>query len=151
MSFSRLTGEIQQSSLVPMIDVVCGVIQNEAGAYLACLRPEGKHLGGLWEFPGGKVEAGESPETALVRELCEELGVEIQVGAALEPVPWNYDSVAIQLLPYHCTIKGGELFPHAHERFCWCAPADFSSLEWAAADLPILEQLLRLQADEAWR
>lgn len=134
-----------------MIDVVCGVIKNEAGSYLACLRPQGKHLGGLWEFPGGKVEAGESPETALVRELREELGVEIQIGAALEPVLWNYDSIAIQLLPYDCAITSGELFPHAHERFCWCAPADFALLAWAAADLPILEQLLRMLVDQGAR
>ena len=55
-----------------MIDVVCGVIENSEGQFLACLRPAGKHLGGLWEFPGGKVDPGESPESALVRELQEE-------------------------------------------------------------------------------
>lgn len=124
-----------------MIDVVCGVLRDEQGRYLACLRPLGKHLGGQWEFPGGKVEAGESHEAALARELLEELGVVVKVGAALEPVCWAYDSVKIRLLPYHFTISSGELVPHSHDRFCWCAAADFSSLEWAAADLPILAQL----------
>ena len=52
-----------------MIDVVCGVIEDAEGRVLACLRPAGKHLGGLWEFPGGKVEHGEAPQSALAREL----------------------------------------------------------------------------------
>ncbi len=124
-----------------MIDVVCGVIRNEDGCYLACLRPEGKHLGGYWEFPGGKVEPGESREAALVRELREELGVEVVVGTALEPVCWKYYRGEIRLLPYLCVITGGHPHPHEHERVCWCAPRDFESLDWAAADLPVLEQI----------
>lgn len=124
-----------------MIDVVCGVIGNEDGCYLACLRPEGKHLGGYWEFPGGKVEPGESHEAALVRELREELGVEVVVGTALEPVCWKYDRGEIRLLPYLCVIIAGHLHPHEHERVCWCAPRDFADLEWAAADLPVLDQI----------
>lgn len=124
-----------------MIEVVCGVIGNDDGCFLACLRPQGKHLGGQWEFPGGKVEPGESREAALIRELREELGVEVVVGAALEPVCWTYDRGVIRLLPYLCVITGGHLHPHEHERICWCAPADFTTLDWAAADLPILDHL----------
>ena len=131
-----------------MIEVVCGVIRNEEGCFLACLRPQGKHLGGQWEFPGGKVEAGESHEAALIRELREELGVQVAVGAALEPVRWTYERGEICLSPYHCVITGGNLQPHEHERICWCSPGDFASLEWAAADLPILDQLRQQAAGD---
>ena len=131
-----------------MIEVVCGVIRNEQGCFLACLRPQGKHLGGQWEFPGGKVETGESPEAALVRELREELGVEVAVRDSLESVCWTYDRGAIRLRPYLCVITGGNLHPHEHERICWCAPGDFATLEWAAADLPILDQLRQQTAGE---
>ncbi|MDP3851088.1 MAG: (deoxy)nucleoside triphosphate pyrophosphohydrolase [Luteolibacter sp.] len=119
------------------------MIGNEDGCFLACLRPPGKHLGGLWEFPGGKVEPGESPERALVRELREELGVEVRVGTALEPVLWSYDRGDIRLLPYLCVITGGELRLLEHARLHWCAPQDFQTLAWAPADLPVLLQITR--------
>jgi 8-oxo-dGTP diphosphatase len=124
-----------------MIDVVCGVIRDADGRYLACLRPQGKHLGGLWEFPGGKVETGEVPEIALARELLEELGVDVAVGAALDPVPWSYERGKIRLLPFFCTITSGKLQAIEHEELLWCAPSEFGQLAWADADLPILEQI----------
>lgn len=132
-----------------MTEVVCGVIEDGSGRFLACLRPEGKHLGGLWEFPGGKIEVGESPEDALVRELREELAIEVEVGAALEAVRWTYDRGEILLLPFLCKISSGEPSPIEHERLCWCAPRDFETLAWAAADLPILEQLRLRRATAA--
>jgi 8-oxo-dGTP diphosphatase len=124
-----------------MIEVVCGVIEDAEGRVLACLRPAGKHLGGLWEFPGGKVEHGEAPQTALARELREELGVEVEVLGALHPVPWHYERGAIRLLPYYCRITYGEPVPHEHERLRWCACHELGVLTWAPADLPVLEQL----------
>jgi len=124
-----------------MIDVVCAVMEDEQGRVLACLRPAGKHLGGLWEFPGGKVEHGEAPQTALARELREELGVEVEVLGALAPVPWQYDRGAIRLLPFLCRIIGGEAVLHEHERLLWCASHELEKLTWAPADLPVLEQL----------
>jgi len=124
-----------------MIDVVCGVIEDRNGRFLVCLRPEGKHLGGLWEFPGGKVDSGESPETALIRELKEELGIEVAVGKALDPVIWTYERARIRLLPFRCSITKG--FPQAleHEQIRWCAPEEFDQLTWADADLPVLIQI----------
>lgn len=125
-----------------MIDVVCGVIQNPEGGFLACLRPDGKHLGGLWEFPGGKVEVGETPAAALRRELLEELAVEVEVGLPLAPVVWHYAEKTIRLLPFHCRITGGTPRAMEHERLVWCLPAEFDSLPWAGADLPILREIL---------
>jgi len=124
-----------------MIEVVCGVIKNPAGQFLACLRPEGKHLGGLWEFPGGKVDPGETPESALVRELREELAVEAAVGRPLSPVIWHYEAATIHLRPFLCTIIAGELRALEHERVLWCTPADFHQLPWADADVPVLREI----------
>jgi len=125
-----------------MVEVVCGVIQNAQGQLLVCLRPEGKHLGGKWEFPGGKVDPGESHEDALVRELQEELGIEVQVGQALGPVVWSYEKKWIRLSPFHCLIIRGEPQPLEHEKLIWCAPENFGSLIWADADQPILREIL---------
>lgn len=124
-----------------MIDVVCGVIEDAEGRFLACQRPQGKHLGCLWEFPGGKVDPGESPEHALARELREELGVEVSVGAPLVEVVWSYDCGRIRLLPFRCGIVGGHPRALEHEQLLWCAPEAFGELVWADADLPILEQI----------
>jgi 8-oxo-dGTP diphosphatase len=125
-----------------MTDVVCGVIVNPAGQFLACLRPVGKHLGGLWEFPGGKVEPGESPESALVRELREELAVEVEVVHPLSPVIWAYGEKVIRLLPFRCRITEGELKALEHEQLLWCHPQNFNDLAWAPADGPILLEIL---------
>ncbi len=124
-----------------MIDVVCGVIEGADGRFLACLRPQGKHLGGLWEFPGGKVDAGETPEAALARELMEELGVLVHVGKPLREVVWHYEGRSIRLLPFFCTILSGELDAIEHDELRWSAPEDFNSLTWAAADQPILDEI----------
>jgi len=127
-----------------MMEVVCGVIENSEGQFLACLRPMGKHLGGLWEFPGGKVDPGESPESALARELWEELAVRVEVGLALTTVIWCYGERTIHLLPYRCKIIGGTLHAVEHEQLRWCLPRDFAELVWAEADIPILQEIRAL-------
>lgn len=126
-----------------MIDVVCGVIENSKGQFLACLRPFGKHLGGLWEFPGGKLEPGESAEIALIRELREELSIEVEVGPALSRVIWHYDEVTICLIPFRCRIAAGEIQPTEHDQVLWCAPENFDDLIWAPADLPVIREIER--------
>lgn len=132
-----------------IIDVVCGVIRDAEGRYLACLRPQGKHLGGLWEFPGGKVDGGEGPESALVRELEEELGVRVEVGQPLSPVDWNFGEKRIRLLPYHCRIVGGVPQAKEHEQLRWSLPEEFGDLSWAAADVPVLEEILKISRNES--
>lgn len=127
-----------------MIDVVCGIIRDERGRLLAGLRQQGKHLGGLWELPGGKVDPGETPEEALVRELREELGIEVEVGLALEPVSWHYESGSIRLLSYACEIRSGELTPMSHERIEWIGLSELEAIEWAPADVPVLRQVRSL-------
>lgn len=124
-----------------MLDVVCGIITNSAGQFLACQRPVDKHLGGLWEFPGGKVDPGESPETALARELHEELAVHVRVGEPLTPVIWTYGDKTIRLLPFHCAIVAGEPHPIEHQALLWFSSSDWTQLTWADADIPILHEL----------
>lgn len=125
-----------------MIEVVCGVVEDADGRLLACLRPNGKHLGGLWEFPGGKVEPGEAPDQALIRELREELGIEVEVGRALRAVEWQYLGGSIRLSPFLCRILVGIPRPIEHEEIRWCGPEALQELQWAAADVPVLDELL---------
>ena len=124
-----------------MIDVVCGIIRDKRGRLLAGLRPKGKHLGGLWELPGGKVDPGETPEEALVRELREELGILVGVGLALEPISWEYESGGIRLLSYACEILEGELVAMSHERIAWVGLDELEEYQWAPADVPVLTQI----------
>jgi len=114
------------------IDVVCGVIRDDSGRYLACRRSHDKHLGGLWEFPGGKVDPGETPE----------LEIRVDVGERLPEVHWQYDAITIRLIPFFCRIRSGEPVPVEHTEIRWCAPHAFAELDWAPADLPVLDQLI---------
>ncbi len=124
----------------PSIDVVAGLVQDDRGRLLACRRPVGKHLGGKWEFPGGKVEAGETPAHALVRELREELEITVEPGETLTPVVHDYGRGPIRLIPLLCTITAGVPHPHEHDEIRWCATAELEQLDLAAADLPILAE-----------
>ena len=92
--------------------MVCGLIGDGDGRVLACRRAEGMRLAGFWEFPGGKLEAGEDAAGALVRELREELGVEVETGATMTPVEHDYGDFAIRLIPLRCRIVSGEPHPH---------------------------------------
>lgn len=124
-----------------MISVVCAIIEDSAGKVLACKRPQGKHLAGRWEFPGGKVEAHETPESALKREIAEELGVEICCDAPLSPVEWHDTDTPIRLIPFRCRIVRGQAQPLEHAEIRWCSLEACEGLAWADADLPILEEL----------
>jgi 8-oxo-dGTP diphosphatase len=123
------------------VDVVCGVIVDGEGRHLICRRPEGKHLGGLWEFPGGKVDAGEMPDAALERELEEELGIKVEVGERLRDVRWDYGVVVVRLMPFLCKMLSGNPRPLEHSDVCWATLQEAGDLEWAPADTPILEEL----------
>jgi len=127
-----------------MTEVVCGVIKDADGRILACRRGEGRHLAGLWEFPGGKVDAGESPEAALARELEEELGVAVDVGEKLAAVvEWTDGEVAIRLSAYWCGISQGEPVALEHAEIRWCGFPELAGLEWAEADVPFVRELGR--------
>lgn len=123
------------------MDVVCGVILDLSGRMLACRRPRGKVLAGLWEFPGGKVDPGETPEEALVRELREELAIQVEVGEALSPVRWSYPWAEVRLMPFLCRVVDGIPQALEHEELRWCDAGESRRLDWVPADLPVLAEL----------
>jgi 8-oxo-dGTP diphosphatase len=128
------------SSPVP---VVAAVIRGDGGRVLLARRSRASRHGGLWEFPGGKVEDGETPEGALIREIREELGVEIEVGAALAQVNHDYAELCICLTAFDCRIVAGT--PRALDcwEVAWVAPSDISSYPMPEADVPIARLLCR--------
>lgn len=124
----------------PTINVVAGIIW-EDGLYLAVDRPEGAKMAGWWEFPGGKIEQGESRDDALVRELQEELGV-----TPLEFEYWRnlvheYDEFTVCLYFFHITRYSGELTPIEGQRMEWVNPALPPTLDYLPADITIVEAL----------
>ncbi|MGJ8651599.1 MAG: (deoxy)nucleoside triphosphate pyrophosphohydrolase [Opitutaceae bacterium] len=130
-----------------IIDVVCLVAIDRDDQVLATQRAEDKPLGMLWEFPGGKIDTGESPEEALRREIIEELGIELGALTRLPAVTYAYDFGTIQLIPLLSKVDTrpqlGEL--HAHAAARWIALDEWDKLEWAPADLPIIERLQKTE------
>lgn len=130
-----------------IIDVVCLVAIDQGYHILATQRAEDKPLGLLWEFPGGKIDTGESAEVALRREIIEELGIELGALTRLPAVTHVYDFYTIQLIPFLSKVETrpqlGEL--HAHAAARWIALDEWDQLQWAPADLPIIERLLKTE------
>lgn len=124
-----------------VIAVVAAVIERD-GLILACRRLPQKTAGGKWEFPGGKIERLESPETALVREIAEELGVDIEVIAHLRT-----DDTVVGENVIRLTCLRARLMTSAptvsldHDELRWLAPSGLSQLDWAAPDLPAVAEL----------
>jgi 8-oxo-dGTP diphosphatase len=123
--------------------VAAGVLSRE-GRILAARRKRGSHLGGHWEFPGGKIEPDESPEECLVRELSEEIGVRVRAREILEVVFHRYPEKSVLLLFYRCELVDGEPRPLECDEVRWVSLADLPSLNWAPADIPFVERLARL-------
>lgn len=92
-----------------------------------------------WEFPGGKIAPGELPAECLRRELIEELGLYITVERALPQHTHSYHTFTVTLHPFVCTIASGEITLHEHAAFSWLPPEDLHTLDWAAADLPVIQ------------
>jgi 8-oxo-dGTP diphosphatase len=129
------------------LHVMAGVLRDAQGRVLLAQRPPGKHLAGFWEFPGGKLEPGESPQLALVRELREELGVQIepQDGTPLIRIPWCYGERGLLLDAWQFTHWQGEPQSLEGQALQWQMPCDVDLATLAPADRPIL-QALRLPA-----
>jgi 8-oxo-dGTP diphosphatase len=124
-----------------IIHVVAGVLRDESGRILLAQRPAGKHLSGLWEFPGGKCEPGELPEHALRRELAEELGIETGAVEPLIAVPWQYPEKSILLDV--CAVRDWRGEPHGREgqALRWCTIEEMRALPMPPADRPVVAAL----------
>jgi len=109
---------------------------------MAAQRAAHMDLPGCWEFPGGKVEEGESPESCLIREILEELSINIRITGALTPVIHTYPGKTIQLLPFLATWDSGTIRLAEHAQLRWLGREELLSVDWAPADLPIVHDLL---------
>ncbi len=126
--------------------VVAAALVDREGRVLLAQRPEGKNLAGLWEFPGGKIEAGETPEAALVRELKEELGIDTRE-SCLAPLTFashRYESFHLFMPLYVCRVWQGFVVPTEGQQVAWVFPKDFGKYEMPPADIPLIPILREL-------
>ncbi len=122
--------------------VACALVDAD-GRVLLCRRPEGKSLAGLWEFPGGKVDAGETPEGALIRELKEELGISV-AQACLAPFVFAshaYDGFHLLMPLYLCRRWEGFVRPLEHSALAWARPHEMGGYPMPPADAPLVAYL----------
>lgn len=120
-----------------MIEVVAAVIFDAAGRVLATQCPPHKHNGG-WEFPGGKIECGESAPQAVEREIFEELTLKVRVGELLHIVEWEYPAFHLKMHCFSCRIESGELQLHEHTAYRWLTAETLRSVDWLPADVEVL-------------
>lgn len=121
------------------IPVVAAIIQKD-GRILATQRGYGEQKDG-WEFPGGKIEFGETPEEALVREIREELAMEVQVERHVVDAAWDYPTFHLEMACFLCSIAEGSPHLLEHEAARWLEPADIDSVDWLPADVLVVDAL----------
>lgn len=123
------------------VDVAAAIIEKD-GKVLAARRAPGRHLAGLWEFPGGKVEERETPEACLFRELEEELAVTVAVGDLVAENIHDYGTKRVRLLAYSARIVEGKPSLRDHDALLWLEPRNLRSINWAPADIPLVDAYL---------
>lgn len=131
--------------MLKTIDVVAAIIERD-GKILLAQRPPHTDQPGLWEFAGGKVEAGETQPEALIRELREELGIEAQPGTYVASHQREVSGRRIHLHAWHVPSFSGELTAHDHSQLVWCSPQEAFDYPLAPADVPLLEAFMALLA-----
>jgi len=126
-----------------MIDVTCAVVIKD-GKVLATQRSEKMNLPLKWEFPGGKINCDETEIDCIHRELKEELGIEIEILKKLHPCSFDYGEFSINLIPYVSRYLSGEIILTEHKDFKWLTRDELLSLDWAPADIPVLQEFIKL-------
>jgi len=122
--------------------VACALVDAD-GRVLIAQRPEGKAMAGLWEFPGGKIEPEETPEHALIRELKEELSIDV-TQSCLAPLSFAshaYESFHLLMPLYICRKWGGQIIPRENQKVKGCRPRELFDLDMPAADIPLIAPL----------
>ena len=122
---------------------VAAAFLEKDGKILIARRKAGAALAGKWEFPGGKLEAGETPEACLARELTEEFGVETRIGAFICSSKFEYKHLPIELLVYHAYHVAGEFKLIDHDQLAWVTRAELKDYDFSSADIPVVDHLLR--------
>ena len=125
-----------------MIDVCCAIIVDEEGKVLVAQRSARMLLPLKMEFPGGKIEPGEAAEACLIREIKEELNVDIQILSERAAHQHVYPGFSIRLIPFVCRIIAGDVVLREHASYSWMETSALPACDWAAADIPIVEDYL---------
>lgn len=123
------------------VRVVCGIIFKE-DKILLCRRKAEKFLGGYWEFPGGKVETNESESDALIRELKEELSIQIEIKKHFKTIIHQYEQIQIELIAYTCQFIQADFILMDHDSIQWVKKTELLSFNLAPADIPIARALV---------
>jgi len=121
------------------VEVAAAVIYKE-GKYFATQRGYGE-FEGMWEFPGGKIEPGETPQEALKREIQEELGIDIEINAHLSTIEYDYPSFHLTMYCYLCNIISGQMELREHKSALWLAPDSLDQVTWLPADKEVIEKI----------
>lgn len=125
---------------IPLTEVSCAVIV-DGDRVLVTQRSEHMPHPLKWEFPGGKLKAGETPEACIIREIREELNVDISVIRLLPSVIHRYDNSEIKLIPFECTIRKGSIDLSEHRSYSWVSRTGLEQLDWLEADVEVVAQL----------
>ncbi len=123
------------------IEVTCAIIISHKKV-LAVQRSQVMDMPNCWEFPGGKLLPNETPSNGIIREIEEELTILVQPIQQLMPVVHQYPQKSIKLIPFICELKSGTIQLIEHQAFKWCSPHELKLLDWSAADVMILNELL---------
>lgn len=128
------------------LEVTAAIIRHN-GKILICQRPANKHCGLLWEFPGGKIEAGETGEQCVIRECQEELGVTLNVEQKLTDITYEYPDRIIYLHFYLCSIASGIIEKNEHNALEWVSHDELDRYEFCPADEEIISELKRMDSN----
>jgi len=125
------------------VRIVTAAVIEEDGKILIAKRRAGDRFGRLWEFPGGKLESGESPEQCLERELREELGIDVRVSGFLGSYPFSSPALSLELQVFRACIIGGRPCPREHEEVRWVSPGDLKSFSFTEPDRALVVKLVK--------